>query len=457
MAPSPLASPAPAKSGRKRKTKFWIILTSSVLVLGLIVVAITAKKGGEQPQNVTSDKAVVKTITQLVTATGKVQPEKEVKISPEVAGELIALPFKEGAVVKKGELLAKINPDYDQAQVEQAEASLAASQAASILSKAQLSKAEQDFAQARALFEKKLISDADFTAATTTLDVARADCQSALAQIRRTEGVLTQARDYLAKTEIVAPIDGTISSLSSEVGERMVGTGQFSGTEIMRVADLGAMEVRVKVNENDIVNVKLGDHARLNIDAFPGRRFNGQVMEISSSAMGQTGSTAQSSTSEEVSNFLVKIRVTDHGGMLRPGMSATADIETKTVANAIAVPIQSVTVRAEGGKTTDELKQQQEREAKDKSGNELDLVSEREQARRNRDKLQNFVFVVQGNVVKMQPVEIGIQDTTHIEIKTGLKVGDEVVSGTYAAISRLLKDGSKVLVEKAKAPAAAAQ
>ncbi|HOG92876.1 MAG TPA: efflux RND transporter periplasmic adaptor subunit, partial [Opitutaceae bacterium] len=287
----------------------------------------------------------------------------------------------------------------------------------------------------------------------TLLDVSRAEYEASLAQIRHTEGVLTQSRDYLEKTEIVAPMDGTISSLSSEVGERLVGTGQFSGTEIMRVADLGTMEIRVKVNENDIVNVKVGDHALLSIDAFPGRRFNGEVMEISSSAMGQTGSTAQSATSEEVSNFLVKIRVLDHGGVLRPGMSATADIETQTVANVVAVPIQSVTVRAEGGKTTDELKQQQAKEAREKSGNELDLVSERELARRNREKLQNFVFLVQDGAVKMVPVEIGIQDTTHIEIKSGIKAGDEVVSGSYAAISRLLKDGSRILVEKSTAPA----
>ena len=453
MTTSTPSTPASAKPPRKRKARFWLFLASGVLVVGLIAGALLSKKGKEQPQLVSTEKAVVRTITQIVTATGKAQPEKEVKISPEVAGELIALPFKEGAVVKKGQLIVKIKPDYYQAQVEQTEASLASAQASSVLSKAKLNKAEQDFAQSQALFEKKLISDADFTAAKTLLDVSRAEYEASLAQIRHTEGVLTQSRDYLAKTEIVAPMDGTISSLSSEVGERLVGTGQFSGTEIMRVADLGTMEIRVKVNENDIVNVKVGDHALLSIDAFPGRRFNGEVMEISSSAMGQTGSTAQSATSEEVSNFLVKIRVLDHGGVLRPGMSATADIETQTVANVVAVPIQSVTVRAEGGKTTDELKQQQAKEAREKSGNELDLVSERELARRNREKLQNFVFLVQDGAVKMVPVEIGIQDTTHIEIKSGIKAGDEVVSGSYAAISRLLKDGSRILVEKSTAPA----
>jgi HlyD family secretion protein len=252
-------------------------------------------------------------------------------------------------------------------------------------------------------------------------------------------------------------MDGTISVLNNEVGERVVGTAQYAGTEVMRIADFGHMEVRVKVNENDIVNVKVGDHTTIAIDAFPGRKFEGTVSEISSSAL-TTGATSAgsnqaalaASASDEVTNFLVRIRITDKEAQLRPGMSGTVDIETETVKNVIAVPMQSVTVRAEGGKTSEELQQQRTKEAKERSGNDLEVVKEREEARRAMEKLQRVVFVKQGDVVKLRQVETGVADNTYIEIKSGVKVGDEVVSGSYAAISRTLKDGAKVLAEKPK-------
>jgi HlyD family secretion protein len=399
----------------------------------------------------------VKTITQLVTATGKVQPEIEVKISPEVAGEIIEIPVKEGGSVKKGDLLVRIKPDTYQAQVDQQEAALASAKATSVLSQARLTKAEQDFKQAQELYAKKLLSDADFTAAKTNLDVARADFDSSVAQIRRTEGALTQFRDQLSKTTIYAPMDGTISSLSSEVGERVVGTGSFAGTEIMRVADLSNMEVRIKVNENDIVNVKLNDHAAISIDAYPGRKFSGTVNEISSSAagVGATGGGNNAVPTDDVTNFLVKIRITDREANLRPGMSGTVDIETQTVTNVVAIPVQSVTVRAAGGKTSEEVQQAKAKEAKERSGNDLDLAKEKEDARRNLEKLDRIVFVKSGDTVKARKVETGIADNTYIEVKSGLKAGEEVVSGSYAAISRRLKDGSKVMLEKPKKEEAA--
>jgi HlyD family secretion protein len=249
-------------------------------------------------------------------------------------------------------------------------------------------------------------------------------------------------------------MDGTVSSLSSEVGERVIGGGQFAGTEIMRIADLGNMELRVQVNENDIVNVKINDRSVISIDAYPSRKFSGAVSEISSSAQGSGLLSSQSAAqSTEVTNFLVKIRVTDRDIQLRPGMSATADIETKTVENVIAVPIQSVTVRAEGGKTSEELQQQKAKEAREKSGNDLEVADEKNQARRTREQLQRVVFVKNGSKVRMQKVETGIADNTHIEVKSGVKVDDEVVSGTYAAISRRLKDDAAIILDKAK-PAA---
>jgi HlyD family secretion protein len=449
------AAPAVAPKKKSRRKLFTVLGVLLVLVVAAAAVGASRKKETGIP--VTTEKAVVKTITQLVTATGKVQPEIEVKISPEVAGEIIAIPVKEGGAVKKGDLLVRIKPDTYQAQVDQQEAALASAKASSVLSQAHLTKAEQDFKQAQELYAKKLLSEADFTAARTNLDVARADFDSSVAQIRRTEGSLTQFRDQLNKTTIYAPMDGTISSLSSEVGERVVGTGSFAGTEIMRVADLANMEVRIKVNENDIVNVKLGDHAAISIDAYPGRKFSGTVNEISSSAAGAgaTGSGNNAVPTDDVTNFLVKIRISDRDANLRPGMSGTVDIETQTVTNVVAIPVQSVTVRAAGGKTSEEVQQAKAKEAKERSGNDLDLAKEKEDARRNLEKLDRIVFVKSGDTVKARKVETGIADNTSIEVKSGLKAGEEVVSGSYAAISRRLKDGSKVMLEKPKKEEAA--
>lgn len=452
MNQAPSSATTPAGVPRRKSKKKWIIIGASVLLVILVAAGVMKGRNKDQGTVVSTEKAFVKTITQVVTATGKVQPEVEVKISPEVAGEIIELPVKEGDVVKKGDLLVRIKPDYYQAQLEQQEASLLSAKASSVLSKARLLKAEQDLKQAQDLYEKQLISDADHLNAKTNLDVAQAEYESSLAQIRRTEGSVDQARDQLSKTAIFAPIDGSISSLTSEAGERVVGTGQFEGTEIMRVADLSNMEVRVKVNENDIVNVKLGDKAVLAVDALPGRKLAGTVKEISSSAQGTSSANSQTtaSASDEVANFLVKIRIAERDSKLRPGMSSTADIETQTVENVIAVPIQSVTVRAEGGKTTEELQQQKAKEAREKSGNELEVADERMEARRQRDQLKRVVFIKEGDKVRMQPVETGIADNTHIEVKSGVKAGDEVVSGSYAAISRRLKDGAKVQLEKPK-------
>ena len=421
-----------------------------MLLAGLITAGILTSRNKDAGTVVTIEKAMVKTITHLVTATGKIQPEVEVKISPEVAGELIEIPVVEGQSVKKGDLLVRIKPDFYEAQLEQQEAALASTKAASVLSQARLSKAEQDFKQAQELYGKKLVSDADYIAIKTNFDVAAAEFDSSLAQIRRTEGSLSQARDSLAKTTIYSPMDASISSLTSEVGERVVGTGAFAGTEIMRLANLDNMEVRVKVNENDIINVKTGDTAIVTVDAFTGRKFAGTVNEISSSAITAGVQSAAQSASDEVTNFLVKISIKDREVQLRPGMSATVDIETQTVENVIAVPIQSVTVRAAGGKTTEEIQQAKAKEAKERSGNDLELTSEREEARRNRGQLQRVVFIKQGDKVVMRSVETGIADNSHIEVKSGVIAGDEVVSGSYAAISRKLKDGAKVKLDKPK-------
>ena len=453
--PTAPVAPAPAPVKKKSRKRLWLILGAIGLLVVLGAAAAAKNKNEEKPTMVTVEKAVVRNITHLVTATGKVQPEIEVKISPEVGGEIIALPFKEGARVKKGDVIVQIKPDLYQAQSEQAEANLSAAKAGAVQAQAQLTKAQEDFKRSEDLYGRKLISDSDQVAAKTLVDVAQANLDSALAQIRSGQGVVNQSKDLLSKTTIYAPMDGTISSLTSEVGERVIGGGQFAGTEIMRVAELNNMEVRVKVNENDIVNVKVGDHANVSIDAFPGRQFNGKVYEISSSALSAGGAGSNqaalaASASDEVTNFLVKVRITDPDAFLRPGMSATVDVETQTVENVIAVPVQSVTVRAAGGKTTEELQKAREKEAHERSGNDLTVVKEREEAKRNTDKLQRVVFVHKGDKVELRKVETGIADNTYMEIKSGVAKDEEVVSGSYKAISTGLKDGAKVMIQKAK-------
>lgn len=436
-------SPAPRKSRLG-----WFLLGGLVLLGGGGAAAYFRSKGATKPVAVTTEDAVVRTITQIVTASGKVQPEVEVKISTEAAGEIIEMPFPEGAKVRKGDLLVRIKPDLYQSQVDQQEANLVAAKASSVQARAQLLKSQDDFKRSEDLFGKKLVSDADYAAVRTALEVAQATYENALAQIKRTEGSLSQARDQLSKTVIYSPMDGTISAQNSEVGERVVGTGSFAGTEIMRVANLAAMELRVRVNENDIVNVKVGDRAVISIDAYPARKFNGTVSEISSSAQGSSAASQLAAMSDDVTNFLVKIRINDPGLQLRPGMSATADIETQTVENVVAVPIQSVTVRATGGLTTEDLQKKAVKDAENKSGGGLDAAAEKREARRSREVLAKVVFVKVGDTVRQQAVEVGIADNTHIEVKSGVKPGDVVVSGSYAAISRQLKDGMTVTIAK---------
>jgi HlyD family secretion protein len=443
---------SPSPSGPRRSRRVWIFVAVAILLAGGGGYAYRQRaQSGGPVITVTTEKAEVRTLTQVVTASGKIQPEVEVKISTEAAGEIVELPFKEGARVKRGDLLVRIKPDVYQAQVDQQEANLVAAQASAVLAKAQMRKAEDDFRRSEGLFAQKLIAEAEFLAARTTREVAQATHDNAVAQIRRTEGSLSQTRDQLAKTIIYAPMDGTISAQSSEVGERVVGTGSFAGTEIMRVADLSNMELRVRVNENDIVNVKLGDRAVIAIDAYPGRKFTGTISEIGSSAQGGSAASQLAALSDDVTNFLVRIRVADPGVQLRPGMSATADIETRTVENVVSVPIQSVTVRASGGQTTEEMRKEAAKAAENKSGGgAMDAAAEKREARRQREVLLKVAFVRQGDTVKMVPVEVGLADNTHLEIKSGVRAGDEVVAGTYAAISRQLKDGSRVTLAKPK-------
>jgi HlyD family secretion protein len=440
-----LSSLTKPKPKRSRKKLYWII--GIILVVAAVAVAGVMSKKREKPTLVTTDKAFRKTITQLVTATGKIQPEIEVKISPEVSGEIIALPVKEGQIVHKGDLLLRIKPDAYRAQVEEQEAALSSAQAASATQKAQLAKAQADFQRSQHLFEARLIPESDRKAAQTNYEIAQSALNASQFDIQRSAGALRQINDALSKTTIVAPSDGSISSLSSRLGERVVGTSQFAGTEVMRIADLTSMEARVNVNENDIVNVKVGDTARISVDAYPDRKIAGVVREIAS-----TATTNNAGTQEQVTNFEVKIRVNDPSVHLRPGMSTTADIETDTVQNAVVVPIQSVTVRTTDSKLSPEEREKQTSQSVSKEDDNKAEVSnqtlEKQKAREQREKLIRVVFIKNGDTVRQQKVETGIADTTFIEIKNGIKIGDEVVSGSYTAISRKLKDGAKVAIEK---------
>ncbi|HWA28922.1 MAG TPA: efflux RND transporter periplasmic adaptor subunit [Lacunisphaera sp.] len=449
-APAPAFTAAPKKKTRKR---LWMII-GGVLLVGAVVGGVIYKnKNRDKATVVMTEKAVIKSIVQTVNATGKVQPETEVKITPEVTGEITELPFREGAQVKKGDLLVRIKPDAYKYQLDQREAGLTAARASAIQSKSNFLKAEEDFKRSKDLFAKQLISDSEFTAIRTAFEGAQANYDNAQAQIRSAEGLLAQAQEQLSKTVIYSPIDGTVSSRTNEVGERVAGTGSYGGAEIMRVADLANMEVRVNVNENDVINVKIGDKAKISVDAYPNRRFNGEVWEIASSAR-----TLGQNTQEEVTNFVVKIRITDRDVAFRPGMSANADIETKSVTDVVAVPIQSVTVRTrEGAKTIEQLAGDRDKKAKETQGEgaaaAVNQKDQRERERADREALQRVVFVKTGDTVKMVNVKTGIADSTHMEITEGIKKDDEVVSGPFSVVTRMLKDGDKVRLEAPKKPA----
>ncbi len=442
---SKMTAESPVKPiGKKRQQRrkwLWIGISGALLLLTVIAVF-----GGKKtpPILVSTEKVTLRTITQIVSATGKIHPQTEVKLAPEVSGEIVELPVKEGDAVKKGQLLFRINPAVTKAQVEQAVAALAAARAQSLQAKAQLLLREDELRRAKELYKQNLISESEYLTASTNAEVAKATYEASLFDIQRLESQLRQQRENLSRTTVYSPIDGHVTLLNSKLGERVVGTSMMTGTEVMRVADLTKMEARVDVNENDIVHVKNGDTARITIDAYPNHKFTGIVYEIAN-----TAKTTGAGTQEQVTNFEVKILILDHQGKLRPGMSASADIETETATNVLTVPIQSVTVRnIDEGLSAEEIAERLE--LQDKQSGDNTSASEKSQAlqaRANKEKLTRVVFVKEGNLARMRKVETGIADNAYIEIKSGLKEGEEVISGPYRAISRDLKDSAKVAIE----------
>src|ERR1700719_3311654 len=331
---TPTVPPQVAKKRRARRKRYIIFGSIGLIVLWIVVSIILSKR--EKPIPVTTEKAVRKTILQTVSATGKVQPETEVKISPKVAGEIIDLPVEDGLKVKKGDLLVKIKPDTYKALLEQQEAGISAAKANNLQQKATLTKCEQDLKRADDMFAKKTISVQEYNAAQAAYDVAKHTFDSTLHQIEVAEASSSQARDQLQKTTIYSPIDGRVTILNSKLGERVVATNQFAGTEVMRVADLSSMEAVIDVNENDVVNVKVGDKALVTIDAYGERKFHGTVVQIANS-----GKTSGTGTQEEVATSEVKTHIDDNDVRLRPGLSCTADIQTNMVKDVVAVPMQS--------------------------------------------------------------------------------------------------------------------
>ena len=425
------------------------------VVVVLILLAIFKKKDSSGIK-VATEKAAIRTLVETVSANGKIQPAKDIKISPYISGEVVELYVKEGEFVEKGTRLAKIDPKiyistYEkmEAALKTAEANEANARARLAQAEAQYTKAKLDFDRSKTLWEKKVISDADFDAAKSAFEVAQAEVNAAKEsyraaqfQVRSARASLSEAKENLDRTVIYAPDSGTVSKLSVEVGERVTGASQFSaGTEIMRIANLDVLEVNVEVNENDIVRVSLNDTAIIEVDAYLDRKFKGVVTEIATSA-NTVGVTA-----DQVTNFDVKIRMLRDSyedlikpddpipSPFRPGMSATVEIETATVYDVLTVPIQAVTTRAD---TTGRIKTAREkREENAGRKEEKDLNKEED--------LIECVFVYQDEKAVLKPVETGIQDNTYIQIKSGISEGDEVIVAPYRAVSKLLKNGDKVI------------
>ncbi len=418
-------------NGKKKKSKKKVMIFSGlgVLVVALILIAILSGSK-EEIIPVQLEKAASRTITQSVTATGTLDPEYKVTITPEVAGEIVDLPVKEGQYVHKGDLLVKIRQDAYLAQVEQSEASLKSAEANLSVDKAQLDKVTEDYARTQKLHAKNLASDSDLETAKSNYLSAKGALAAAQAQIAQMQAGLNVQKDQLSKTTIYAPMDGVVSQLNVQLGDRVLGSLYNVGTNMMTVSDLKSMLAVVDVDENDVVLLSVGDTARIQIDAFGDKIFRGLVYQI-----GNTAVSTGTGTQEQVVNFEVKLKFIDFDNGFRPGMSCNAKIETKTLHNVISVPIQSVTARNNAPMATE-------------SQSDSKVKNTKKTSSMDENKLKEIVFVADKGKVKSVDVKTGISDDNYIQVISGLKNGEEVVSGPYSAISRTLHNGSSIRVEK---------
>ena len=417
------------------KKTIYILLAVSVVLIGTLVGLSKSGVIGSKDKGTEIEIANVaaSTIVETVSATGKIQPEIEVKISSEVSGEIIALNVKEGQVVKKGDLLVKINPDLYTSSYNRTISNLSGTKAGLNQSEASYKEAKANYDRNKSLYDKGIISRADWDKAIASFEVAKANKQNAYYNVQSASATVLEAKDNLGRTTIYAPADGTISVLNVELGERVLGTQQMAGTEILRVANLNNMEVEVDVNENDIVKIKVGDKANVEVDAYLKKQFKGVVTSISNSA-------SSTLTADQVTNFKVKVRILKESyqdllegkpstySPFRPGMTATVDIITNTKSNILTVPISSVVVKSDTA-AVKEIKVEDPNEEKSKPKS---------------DKKFECVFVKVGNKAKIRIIKTGIQDDTNIEVLSGLKKGDVVITGPYTTVSKELNSGDKV-------------
>ena len=428
------------------KKTIFILLGSAI---GLILLLVGLKKGGVVGNNddskiVELSKVAQTTIVETVSATGKIQPEIEVKISSEVSGEVIALPVKEGQQVKKGDLLVRINPDLYESGVNRSVASMSTTKAGLSQADAQVKEAKANYDRNKKLFDKGIISKSEWDRIVSAYEVAVASKQSAYYQVQSASATVTEAKDNLGRTTIYAPADGTISLLNIELGERVLGTQQMTGTEILRIANLNNMEVEVDVNENDIVKVSIGDSANIEVDAYLKREFKGIVTSISNSA-------SSTLTADQVTNFKVKVRILKESyqdllegkpanfSPFRPGMTATVDIITKRKENIVAVPISAVVIKDDTTSVKKDIVAELEKKEQEQKGTAP-----------KSDKKYECVFVKVGDKAKLRVVKTGIQDDTNIEIISGLKSGEEIIIGPYTTVSKDLVSNDKIRVETEK-------
>ncbi len=439
-----------------KKLKWTLIILG---ILALVFIIMKVANGGDKAVKVATEKAVKKTIIETVNASGKIYPEVEVKISPDISGEITELNVEEGDSVKKGQLLARIYADIyalqrDEAasRVNQSAATVDNSQAAIESLKANLELAQQSYTRNKKLFDDKVISKSELEQFETTLRSAQANFNAAQqnikslkAGVQSTQVGLSKANKDLSRTSLIAPMDGVISSLKIKKGERVAGNSFNVGTEMMTVADMSVLEVRVDVGENDIVKISIGDSADVEVDAYNNRKFKGVVTKIASSTK-----TSSLSSTNDVTNYEVRIRLDkesykDLSGRtfpFRPGMNASADIKTRRVENVLAVPIAAVSARVKGSDQSmaDKKKENEASKDENEAQNQNGIVVES-------DELEEVAFVLlPDGIVQKRVVKTGVQDISYIEILSGLKEGEELITAPYAAVSKDLKDGMKVTV-----------
>ncbi|WP_163517737.1 efflux RND transporter periplasmic adaptor subunit [Gelidibacter japonicus] len=422
--------------------KTVIILISAVVLL--ILVLIVGKKAGwfgstGNFKEVETQEVTLMNIVEKVSATGKIQPEIEVKISSEVSGEIIELPFKEGEQVNKGDLLVRINPDLIQSAVNRSQATYQNIKAGLEQAEASLREAKLSYDRNKQLFEKGIISKSEWDKAVSAYEIAQATRQSAYYNVQSASASVSEALDNLNRTTIYAPMSGTISKLDVELGERVVGTQQMAGTEILRVANLNNMEVEIDVNENDIVKVQIGDSTIVEVDAYLKKEFKGVVTAIANSAAGTL-------TADQVTNFKVKVRILEESyqdltegkgenfSPFRPGMTATVDIITKKRKDVVAVPISAIVIKTD----TSSVKK-----TYDKKGDDSEVTL----SRAGSEEKFECVFVKNKYEAKLRVVTTGIQDESNIEILSGLKAGDVIITGPYNVVSKTLNPGDKIEVK----------